>query len=117
MPFLSAEDLVMFKMSFNREKDWVDIRNILEHTPDLDIGYIERQISGLRGPTMYPRLAALRNAARDGPKDLIRSTATRRTTSASVAFRPGGPASPRQDGRQEPSDRFRRLIEGASVSP
>jgi hypothetical protein len=64
VPFLSAEDLVMFKISFNRAKDWVDIRNLVEHTPNLDINYIERQIISLRGPTMYPRLAVLRDAAR-----------------------------------------------------
>lgn len=64
IPFLSPEDLVMFKMSFNRDKDWVDIHHLLEHTPNLDINYIERQIISLRGPTMYPRLAVLRDASR-----------------------------------------------------
>ncbi len=28
LPFLSAEDLAVFKLSFGREKDWVDLRSI-----------------------------------------------------------------------------------------
>jgi hypothetical protein len=65
VPFLSAEDLVMFKMSFNRPKDWVDIRSIVGHGGSLDLNYIERQLIRLRGPMMYPRLAVLRRAVRD----------------------------------------------------
>jgi hypothetical protein len=60
LPFLSVEDLVLFKVSFNRDKDWVDIRRIVEHGHDLDLPYIDRQLVALRGPTMHPRLAHLR---------------------------------------------------------
>lgn len=61
LPFLSAEDLVVFKLSFGRDKDWVDIRQMIASGVVLDDGYIERQLIELRGPTMYPRLARLRS--------------------------------------------------------
>ncbi len=67
LPFLAAEDLAMFKLSFGRDKDWVDLRAIAAARPDLDVDYIERQLLGLRGPTMHPRVARLRR--------LLRSTA------------------------------------------
>ena len=63
LPFLSAEDLVVFKLSFGRDKDWVDLRRLVAG-PALDLDYIERQLVGLRGPTMYPRLARLRREIR-----------------------------------------------------
>jgi hypothetical protein len=67
LPFLSAEDLTMFKLSFGRDRDWVDLRAIAAARPDLDIDYIEAQLVGLRGPSMYPRLARLRALVR-GPR-------------------------------------------------
>jgi hypothetical protein len=60
LPFLSAEDLCVFKLSFARPQDWVDLRAIAAHRPDIDLGYIEDQLLALRGPTMHPRLARLR---------------------------------------------------------
>ncbi len=66
LPFLSAEDLTVFKLSFGREKDWVDLRAIAASRPDLDADYVERQLVGLRGPAMHPRLARLRRYLRDG---------------------------------------------------
>jgi hypothetical protein len=66
LPFLSVEDLALFKLSFGRDKDWVDLRRIVAANPRLDVGYIEDQLIGLRGPTMYPRLARLRQLARAG---------------------------------------------------
>ena len=63
-PFLSAEDLVVFKLSFGRDKDWVDLRRIAAGHAELDVDYVERQLIGLRGPTMYPRLARLSRIAR-----------------------------------------------------
>lgn len=60
LPFLSAEDLAVFKLSFGRDKDWVDLRQLARRQPPLDIAYIERQLLALRGPTMNPRLARLR---------------------------------------------------------
>lgn len=64
LPFLSAEDLVVFKLSFNRDKDWVDIRQIFVAGTSLDLDYVEGQLIALRGPTMHPRLARLRALAR-----------------------------------------------------
>lgn len=64
LPFLSAEDLALFKLSFGRDKDWVDLGNMAASQPDLDLSYIERQLVGLRGPRMYPRIARLRDMVR-----------------------------------------------------
>ena len=66
LPFLSAEDLVLFKLSFGRDKDWVDLQSLVTSSSELDVEYIERQLVGLRGPTMYPRLARLRRLIREG---------------------------------------------------
>lgn len=63
LPFLSAEDLALFKLSFGRDKDWVDLRRMCESGLTLDLEYIERQLIELRGPIMYPRLARLRSLA------------------------------------------------------
>ncbi|HZT65532.1 MAG TPA: hypothetical protein VFA11_07065 [Acidimicrobiales bacterium] len=60
LPILSPEDLAVFKMSFNRDQDWVDIGRLAAARPGLDLGYIEDQLIGLRGPHMYPRIARLR---------------------------------------------------------
>lgn len=62
--FLSAEDLTVFKLSFGRDKDWVDIRRIAGAVPDLDVAYVEDQLVGLRGPLMNPRIARLRSLIR-----------------------------------------------------
>ena len=61
LPFLSPEDLAMFKLSFGRDKDWMDLRQIVRSGLALDVNYIQRQLIELRGPTMYPRLAHLRS--------------------------------------------------------
>lgn len=65
LPFLSPEDLALFKLSFGREKDWVDLRSIAASQTDLDVDYVERQLIGLRGPAMYPRVARLRRLLRE----------------------------------------------------
>jgi hypothetical protein len=65
IPFLSAEDLTLFKLSFGRDKDWVDLRAVAQARPDLDIDYVERQLIGLRGPSAYPRVARMRSLLRD----------------------------------------------------
>jgi hypothetical protein len=64
LPFLSAEDLAVFKLSSGRDKDWVDLRRLVEAHPDIDLGYVGRQLVGLRCPAMYPRIARLRTMAR-----------------------------------------------------
>jgi len=56
----------VFKLSFGRPQDWVDLRAIAAARPKLDIEYIDEQVVGLRGPTMYPRVARLRGYLR-GP--------------------------------------------------
>ena len=64
LPFLSVEDLAIFKLSFGRDKDWMDLRQLARANPDLDFDYVERQLLGLRGPTMHPRLARFRRLLR-----------------------------------------------------
>ena len=63
-PIPSAEDLTVFKLSFGRDKDWVDIRNIVTARAELEVAYIEDQLLGLRGPLMHPRVARLRSLIR-----------------------------------------------------
>lgn len=46
---LSAEDLALFKLSFGRDKDWVDLRAIVAARAELDVDYIECQLIGMRG--------------------------------------------------------------------
>lgn len=60
LPFLSAEDVCVFKISFGRPKDWVDLQSIADVGTDLDLDYIEEQAVALRGPSMYPEVAKLR---------------------------------------------------------
>ncbi|MEX2293509.1 MAG: hypothetical protein WD691_06935 [Acidimicrobiales bacterium] len=62
LPFLSAEDLCVFKLSFGRPQDWVDLDKVASARPDLDVEYVEQQLVALRGPSMYPRLARFRAA-------------------------------------------------------
>jgi len=64
LPFLSAEDLCIFKLSSGRPQDWVDLAGIARARPNLDADYIEDQLVGLRGPSMYPRVARLRGLLR-----------------------------------------------------
>jgi hypothetical protein len=64
LPFLSAEDLCAFKLSFGRPQDWVDLQAVAAARPDLDIEYLEELVVALRGPTMYPRVARLRGFLR-----------------------------------------------------
>lgn len=66
LPFLSAEDLAVFKLSFGRDKDWVDLRSIAASRPDLDADYMERQLIGLRGSSMHPRMSRFRRLLRAG---------------------------------------------------
>lgn len=60
LPFLSAEDLCVFKLSFNRARDWVDLAAIAQARPDLDLDVVGDLLVALRGPTMHPRLARFR---------------------------------------------------------
>lgn len=60
LPFLSAIDLAVFKLSFGRPKDWVDLTAIATAVPDLDIDAVADLLIELRGPSMHPRVARLR---------------------------------------------------------
>jgi len=60
LQFLSAEDLVVFKMSFGRTKDWVDIEAIIAAGTPIDADYVERQLVQFKGVTSYPSAARLR---------------------------------------------------------
>ncbi len=61
LPFLSAEDLSVFKLSYGRPQDWVDLRAIAAARPDIDVEVIEDLLVALRGPTMYPRMVRFRS--------------------------------------------------------
>ncbi len=61
LPFLGAEDLCLFKLSYGRPKDWVDLAAVATARPDLDVEIIEELLVALGGPSMYPRLARLRS--------------------------------------------------------
>jgi hypothetical protein len=60
VPVMSADDLVVFKASFNRAKDWVDIRAMIDSGIPVDADYVDEHLVALRGPTMYPRVARIR---------------------------------------------------------
>ena len=60
LPFLTANDLVVMKLSFNRLKDWADIESIVFSGNAINIDLIEERLVKFRGPTMYPRVARLR---------------------------------------------------------
>lgn len=64
LPFLSAEDLCVFKLSFGRSQDWVDLENIAAARPDLDVDVVEDLLVSLRGPTMWARLTRFRRLFR-----------------------------------------------------
>jgi len=70
LPFFSAEDIALFKVSFNRDKDWVDLRQMIRAGTPLDLEYLEDTLVALRGPSMYPRIARLRAMIAAGGDEL-----------------------------------------------
>lgn len=58
LPFLSADDLVVLKLTFGRTRDWADIEAMAEAGVRLDLDYVSDRLVRFRGPTMY-RQAAL----------------------------------------------------------
>jgi hypothetical protein len=60
LPFLAANDLAVFKVSFNRTRDWADLEAMLEAGTHIDPDYVEQNLVGFRGPTAYPAIARLR---------------------------------------------------------
>ena len=63
LPFLGREDLVAFKLSFGRPRDWNDLADLVQTDPDLDFDVIEETLVARRGPQMHPRIARLRAMA------------------------------------------------------
>jgi predicted esterase len=55
LPFISAEDLCIFKITFNRQKDWADIEAMLEEAP-LNEAYVQHWLLHLRGEHEWPRI-------------------------------------------------------------
>ena len=66
--FLSAEDLTVFKMSFGRTKDWVDIEAMIVAGTPIDADYVEHQLVQFKGTTAYPSAARLRAMLRGQPE-------------------------------------------------
>jgi hypothetical protein len=64
--FLSVDDLVVFKVSFARSRDWADIEAIRDAGTVIDPDYVERQLVQLNGPTSYSSAARLRALLREG---------------------------------------------------
>jgi len=69
LPFLSPEDLAMFKLLFNRLKDWADLEAMCRSRSIRDVAYLERKAVEIRGPTVWPRLARLRTMVDDHQRD------------------------------------------------
>ena len=67
LPFLTADDLVVFKISFGRSKDWVDIEAMIDAGTAIDPDYVEHQLVQFKGPTAYPSVARLRSLLRQQP--------------------------------------------------
>jgi hypothetical protein len=58
LPFLSAGDRSIFKVIFDRQKDWADIEAMLEESP-LDLAYMQHRLPELRGEGIWPKLRRL----------------------------------------------------------
>ncbi|MHB1910692.1 MAG: hypothetical protein ACYCTI_01380 [Acidimicrobiales bacterium] len=69
LPFLTAEDLAVFKLVFDCPKDWVDIEAMLRAGSLRDLAYVERKALEMKGPRFWPslsRLAALAEQVASG---------------------------------------------------
>jgi transcriptional regulator with XRE-family HTH domain len=67
LQFLSVDDLVVFKISLGRSRDWADIEAIRDAGTVIDPDYIEAQLVQLNGPTAYSSAARLRALLRESP--------------------------------------------------
>ena len=63
---LSANDLVVFKLSLNRLKDWADVDAMVPVGMLIDPEDVEERPVAFRGPTMCPRMAHLAPATGSG---------------------------------------------------
>gem|GEM_PF-4900459 len=66
LPFLSANDLVVFKLSLNRLKDWADFDAMVATRTLIDPEDVQERPVAFRGPTMCPRKAHLAPATGSG---------------------------------------------------
>lgn len=68
IPILSPEHLLLCKVAFDRPKDWLDIKQMLLLTPEIDAGEIEPWLERLldEGDPRRPRLKALLDRASPG---------------------------------------------------
>lgn len=67
---LSAEDLITYKATFDREKDWHDIASMIYACNDpLDIDYVRNWLARIDGPEGH-RLARLERLVASGGQDL-----------------------------------------------
>jgi hypothetical protein len=57
--FVGPDDLVVFKVSCNQGKDWVDIEAMIAAGTKFNPELIREELLALRGPTMLPRIARL----------------------------------------------------------
>jgi hypothetical protein len=60
LPFVSANDYVVLKLSFSRPKDWVDVQSVIDAGTSIDVDYVQRKLTSFRGPTFHPHVARLR---------------------------------------------------------
>jgi hypothetical protein len=60
LPFLSAEDLCVFKITFDRQKDWADIEAMLAED-SLDEPYVQTWLLHLRGDHERPKIRRFLN--------------------------------------------------------
>jgi hypothetical protein len=68
LPFISAEDLAVFKIRFDRPKDWVDLQAIVDAGP-LDIDYVTHWVLYLGGEREWKRLRRFQAMARRSPPE------------------------------------------------
>jgi hypothetical protein len=67
---LSAEDLVTYKATFDRSKDWEDIAGVLYACPEpLDLDYVRGWLARIDSPE-GARLARLERLIASGGRDL-----------------------------------------------
>jgi hypothetical protein len=59
LQIIGPDDLVAFKVSSNRGKDWVDIEAMIAAGTEFNPELIREELLALRGPTMLPRIARL----------------------------------------------------------
>ena len=61
LSFLAVEDLIVFKMSFGRPQDWVDMASIVQAGTPIDVDAVEQRAVAFIGPRGHPSTARLRS--------------------------------------------------------